>query len=176
MKEMSGLKQMVEDMKEMVAGLRVTDKGVETGSSVTTTGVKQDREEQAREEAAKIRTEEMITGEERTEICSGTPLMASHAYTKNQESPIGKEIDLQQWDTLIFKGEHGENEQWCLVGDRNGQVGYAPVAFVVVIVDTTEDEDESGATKKGQESSKSKTGLEDGFDRRANEGRVSQRQ
>ena len=26
--------------------------------------------------------------EERTEICAGTPLMATHAYTKNQESPI----------------------------------------------------------------------------------------
>ena len=104
------MKQMVEDMNEMVAGLRVKDKDVEKGSSVTTTGVNQDREEQAREEAAgKIRTEDMITGEERTEICSGTPLMASHAYTK---SPIGKEIDMRQLDTLVFKGKHGENEHW----------------------------------------------------------------
>ena len=40
-----------------------------------------------------------------------------------------------------------------LVEDRNGQVGYAPAAFLVVILDTTAQEQESGATKKGQEDS-----------------------
>ena len=89
--------------------------------------------------------------EERTEICAGTPFMATHTYTKNQDSPIGKEIDLRQWDTLIVTGEHGENEHWWLVEDRNGHVGYAPVTFLAVILDTTEDEDESDATKNGQE-------------------------
>ena len=57
-KEVDGLKQMVEDMKEMVAGLRFVDKGADTGSRVTTTGVNQDREEAA----GKNRTEEMVTG------------------------------------------------------------------------------------------------------------------
>ena len=79
--------------------------------------------------------------------------MATHTYTRNPESPLGKEIDLQQWETLIFKGEHAENEHWRLVEDRNGQVGYAPAAFLVVILDTTAEEEESGATKKGQEDS-----------------------
>ena len=46
-----------------------------------------------------------------------------------------------------------ENEHWRLVEDRNGQVGYAPAAFLVVILDTTAEEEESGATKKGQEDS-----------------------
>ena len=60
-------------------------------------------------------------------------LMATHAYTKkNQGSPIGKEIELRQWDTLVFKGEHGENEHWWLVEDRHGQVGYTPVAFLIL--------------------------------------------
>ena len=155
-KEVSGLKQMMEDMKETVAGLHLEDKGAETGSRVTMTGVSQDREETAgnsrtedtdtgiedegegrteerteiyagmmtgvsqdREETAgNSRTEDTDTGiedegegrtEERTELCAGTRLMATNAYTKNQESPIRKEIDLQQWDTLIFKGEHAEN-------------------------------------------------------------------
>ena len=155
-------------MKEMVAGLRFEDKGAETESRVTTTGVNQDREEAAGknrteemvtgvDDEGEIRTEEMITGvddegvirtEERTEICAGATLMATHAYTRNPESPLGKEIDLQQWDTLIFKGEH-----WRLVEDRNGQVGYAPAAFLMVILDTTAEEDESSATKKGQENS-----------------------
>ena len=197
-KEVSGLKQMMEDMKETVAGLHLEDKGAETGSRVTTTGVSQDREETAGnsrtedtdtgiEDKGEGRTEDrteicagMMTGvsqdreetdgnrisedtdtgiegegrtEERTEICAGTRLMATHAYTKNQESPIGKEIDLQQWDTLIFKREHAENENWSLVQDRTGQVGYVPAGFLVVILDTTTEEQESNTTKKGQENS-----------------------
>ena len=36
-KEVSGLKQMMEDLKETVAGLQLDDKGAETGSRVTTT-------------------------------------------------------------------------------------------------------------------------------------------
>ena len=42
---------------------------------------------------------------------------------------------------------------WRLVEDRYGQVGYAPAAFLVVILDTTAEEEESDATKKGQENS-----------------------
>ena len=124
---------------------------------MTKTGANQESEEAA----VNVRTEEMITGvedegeirtEKKKEIYSGATLMATHAYTMNPESPIGKEIDLQQWDTLVFKGEHAENEHWRLVEDRKGQVGYAPAAFPVVILDTTEEE-ESEATKKGQENS-----------------------
>ena len=64
-KEVEGLKQMVEDIMEKVAGLRFEDKGEETGSSVTMTGVNQDGEVQARDEAAGITmTEETITGVE----------------------------------------------------------------------------------------------------------------
>ena len=145
-------------MKDMVAGLRYEDTGEESGISVTTTGVNQVGEAQAREEAAgNFRTEEMITGdegeirtEERKEICSGATLMATHTYTRNPESPIGKEIDLQQWETLVFKGLHAENEHWRLVEDRHGEVGYAPAAFLVVILDTTAGEEENDATKKGQ--------------------------
>ena len=79
--------------------------------------------------------------------------MTTHAYTKNQESPVGKELDLRQWDTLIFKGQHAENEHWSLVEDRNGEVGYAPAGFLVVILHTTAEEQESHATMKGQENS-----------------------
>ncbi len=135
--------------------MRFDDKGAKTGSRVTTTGVNQDREEAA----GKNRTEEMVTGvddegeirtEERKEICAGATLMATHTNTRNPETPLGEEIDLQQWDTIIFKGEHAENEHWRLVEDRNGQVGYAPAAFLMVILDTPAEEEESGATKTGQ--------------------------
>ena len=197
-KEVSGLNQMMEDMKETVAGLHLEDKGAETGSRITTTGVSQDREETAGnsrtedtdtgiegEGSTEERTEicaGMMTGvsqdreetagnsisedtdtgieddgegrtEERTEICAGTRLMATNAYTNNQDSPIGKEIDLQQWDTLIFKGEHAEIENWSLVQDRTGHVGYAPAGFLLVILDTTTEEQESDTTKKGQKNS-----------------------
>ena len=96
---------------------------------------------------AGVEDEGEIRTEERKVICAGATLMATHTYTRNPESPLGKEIDLQQWDTLIFKGKHA----WRLVEDRNGQVGYAPAAFLVVILDTTAEEEESGATKKGEE-------------------------
>ena len=157
-KEVEGLKKMVEEMTEKVTGLRVEDKGEETESRVTKTGANHESEEAA----GNVRTEEMITGvedegeirtEERKEICDGTPLMATHAYTKNKESPVGKELDLRQWDTLIFKGQHADNDHWSLVEDRNGEVGYAPAGFLVVILDTTAEEQESDATKKGQENS-----------------------
>ena len=141
-----------------VTRMRFEDKGEETENRLTKTGANQEREEAA----GNFRTVETITGvedegeirtEERKEICPGATLMATHAYTRNQESPIGKEIDLQQWDTLVFKGEHAENEHWRLVEDRYGQVGYAPAALLVVILDTTAEEEESDATKKGQENS-----------------------
>ena len=82
---------------------------------MTKTGANQESEEAA----GNVRTEEMITGvedegeirtEERKEICSGATLMVTHAYTRSPEGPVGKEIDLQQWDTLVFKEEHAENE------------------------------------------------------------------
>ena len=158
----------MKDTMEKVAGLRFEDKGAETECRVTKTGVNQDREE-AEEN---IRTEEMITGvedegdiitEERKEICAGATPMATHAYTRNHESHLGKEIDLQQWDTLIFKGEHAENEHWRLVEERNGQVGYAPAAFLVVILDTTAEEGESDAIKKGQENSTEGNRIEGGI-------------
>ena len=95
--------------------------------------------------------------EERKDLCCGTAIMATHAYTKKQESPLGKEIDMRQWDTLVFKGEHLENEHWWLVEDSNGQVGYAPAVFLVVILDTTVGEEESDATKKGQENGTEET-------------------
>ena len=59
--------------------------------------------QESEEAAGNVRTEDMITGvddegeirtEERKEICSGATLMATHAYTRNPERHIGKEIDI----------------------------------------------------------------------------------
>ena len=136
-RELAELREMLVGMKRAVTGhglegkegeagdreVGLEDKAAETEGRVTTTGVNQDREESA----GNIRKEEMIAGvedegeirtEERKVICAGATLMATHTYTRNPESHLGKEIDLQQWDTLIFKGEHAENEHWRLVEYR----------------------------------------------------------
>ena len=171
MKEVEGLTQMVEDTMEKVtgqSGLRFEDKGEETESRVTKTGARQEREEAA----GNVRTEEMITGvedegeimtEERKEICYGATLMATHAYTRKPESPVGKDIYIQQWDTASLEDEcdtrlqERTRRERTLVEDRNGQVGYAPAAFLVVILDTTAEEEDSDDTKKGQENSTEET-------------------
>ena len=59
--------------------------------------------------------------------------MAEYTYRKNPESPLGYVLDLRQWDTLVVIGEDEEDEHWWLVEDRNGQVGYVPVVFVMAI-------------------------------------------
>ena len=146
-RELAELREMLVGMKRTVTGHGLEEKGGETGDRDV--GL----EEQEKGEGLLAPDKGEITTEEGKEICAGTTLMATHAYTRNRESPLGKKIDLQQWETLIFKGEHADNEHWRLVEDRNGQVGYAPAAFLVVILDTTAKEEESGATKKGQEDS-----------------------
>ena len=50
----------------------------------------------------------------------------------NPESPLGKEIDVQQWDTLVFKGEHAENEHWRLADII--QPSNSPFASPIVLV------------------------------------------
>ena len=54
------------------------------------------------------------------------------------------------------------------------QVGYAPAAFLVVILDKTAEEE--ALPRRDKRTVQRKTGLEDGLDRRENEGRVIQRQ
>ena len=97
-KEVSGLKQMMEDIKETVAGLHLEDKGVETGSRVTTTGVSQDREETA----GNSRTEDTDTGiedegegrtEERTEICAGMMTGVSQDREETTGNNISEDTD-----------------------------------------------------------------------------------
>ena len=146
-RELAELREMLVGMKRTVTGHGLEEKGGETGDREV--GL----EEQEKGEGFLAPDKGEIRTEEGKEICAGATLMATHAYTRNSESPLGKEIDQQQWETLIFKGEHAENEHWRIVEDRHGQVGYAPAAFLVVILDTTAEEEESGATKKGQEDS-----------------------
>ena len=146
-RELAEFREMLVGMKRTVTRHGLEEKGGGTGDREV--GL----EEQEKGEGFLAPDKGETRREEGKEICAGATLMATHAYARNPESPLGKEIDLQQWETLIFKGEHAENEHWRLVEDRHGQVGYAPAAFLVVILDTTAEEEKSGATKKGQEDS-----------------------
>ena len=71
------------------------------------------------------------------EIHTGTKILATQEYKKNLDNPVGEEIDFKQGDTLIFLMEHEENKHWWLVEDGNGQVGYVPVTYIMIIIDET---------------------------------------
>ena len=80
---------------------------------------------------------------------------------------MGEELDFKQWDTLVFLMKHEENTHWWLVEDGNGQVGYVPVAYIMIIIDETLQEEESDTTRKeGHEKSTDgmKSGREKGQD------------
>ena len=136
-RELAELREMLVGMKRTVTGHGLEEKGGETGDREV------ELEEQEKGKNFWHQTRERLGQKRERRYVLGQRLW-------QPESPLGKEIDLQQWETFIFKGEHAENEHWTLVEDRNGQVGYAPTAFLAVILDTTAEEEESGATKKGQ--------------------------
>ena len=80
--------------------------------------------------------------------CSGTPILATHSYRKNHDSPLGNELDLQQGDTLSYILDHEDNEHWWLAEDSNGQVGYVPVSHLMIIMDETIQEEGCDRTRK----------------------------
>ena len=85
---------------------------------------------------------------DRKEIRTGMQILATQEYKKNLDSPVGEELDCKQGDTLVFLMEHEENKRWWLVEDGNGQVGYVPVAYLMIIIDETLQEEESDTTRK----------------------------
>ena len=118
-------------------------------------------------------------------MCSGAPLMATHAYEEPREpyrkgeprEPYRKGDRSTTMGHTRFQGEHTENEHWRLVEDRNGQVGYAPATFLVVILDkTAEEERKPMLPRRDKRTVQRKSGLEEGLDRRENEAGVIQRQ
>ena len=112
-RELADIREMLVGMKRTVTGHGLEEKGGETGDGEV------GPEEQEKGEGFLAPDKGDIRTEEGKDICAGATLMATHAYTRNPESPLGKEIYLQQWETLIFKGEHAENEHWRLVEYRH---------------------------------------------------------
>ena len=75
-------------------------------------------------------------------------ILSTQEYKTNLDSPVREELDFKQWDTLIFLMENEENTHWWLVEDGNGQEGYVPVAYLMVIIDETLLEGESDTSRK----------------------------
>ena len=78
----------------------------------------------------------------------GTQFLATHRYEKNPDGPVGNELDLNEGDTVVYLMKHDDNEHWWLVEDGKGHVGYMPVAYLMIIIDETLQEDESDTTRK----------------------------
>ena len=81
-------------------------------------------------------------------IHSGTQFLATHGYEKNPDGPVGNELDLNEGDTVIYLMKHDDNEHWWLVEDVKGQVGYVLVAYLMIIIDETLQEEENDTTRK----------------------------
>ena len=96
---------------------------------MATTGVNQDREEA---------------------MCWGNAYGNPRIHEEPRESSRKGDISTAMGHTSLQGRTHRER---TLEANRNGQVGYASAAFLVVIPDMTAEEEESGATKKGQEDS-----------------------
>ena len=85
----------------------------------------------------------------------GTQFLATHRYEKNPDGPEGNELDLNEGDTVDYLMKNYDNEHWWLVEDGNGQVGYVPAAYLMIIVDETHQEEENDTDRR------------DGYERRA---------
>ena len=44
--------------------------------------------------------------------------------------------------------KHDDNEHWWLTENGNGQVGYVPAAYLMIIIDETLQEEDSDTTRK----------------------------
>ena len=84
---------------------------------------------------------------------SGTQFLAMHEYKKNPDSAVENELDLNEGDTVVYLMTHEENEHWWLVEDGKGQVGYVPVAYLMIIIDETLHEEDL-ATQTGMKDTK----------------------
>ena len=100
-------------------------------------------------------------------LCSGAPILAKKSYKKNPDSLMGKELDLQQGDVLSYIMEHEDNEHRWLAEDNKRQMGYVPVAYVMIIMDETVQDgggDKTGKERQDKSTDGTKTGREMGRD------------
>ena len=169
--EVEDLRQMMESMKRIVTGLGLEEKGEEAGDRMAELGEAEKCEEvitpdnstegnrKGKATAGSISSEDRDTvieseaehgteGEDtRQFIRSGTQLLATHRYEKNPDGPVGNELDLNEGDT-VYLMKNDDNEHWWLAEDGNGQVGYVPAAYLMIIVDETHQEEENDTDRR----------------------------
>ena len=92
MGEVEYLRKKMESLKRMVTGQGLEEKSGETGDREATLEEVEEREKCVGE---KTRDNSSTEESEGKKICSGTPILATHSYRKNQDSPLGKELHLQ---------------------------------------------------------------------------------
>ena len=112
-------------------------------------------------------TEEEETGRQLLDgkgLRPGTQMLATHSYKKNPNGPVGNELDLEEGDTLVYLMEHDDNESWWLAEDVKGQVGYVPAAYLMIILDETLHEEESGKEGHDKRTDGTNIGEEKGQD------------
>ena len=157
--EVEDIRQMMETMEVMVTGLRLKEKGGQTGDRVVrreeeketcegvlAPGMSGDTSAEDRDTVIEIegvyRTEGDTSGRRMEgNISSGAPILAANSYKKNPANPLGKEMYLQQGDVSSYIMEHDDNEQWWLAEDNKGEVVYVSVAYLMMIVDETVQEE-----------------------------------
>ena len=91
MGEVQYLRKMVESLKRMVTGHGLEETSGETGDREATLEEAEEREKCVGE---KTRDNSSAEESEGKKISSGTPFLATHSYRKNQDSPLGNELDL----------------------------------------------------------------------------------
>ena len=188
--ELSDLRQMMDSLKRMITGQGLEEENGETGEEteekrepVMTPGNSLTEESRkVKETAERISPEDRGTdiemeGEHGTEeeetgrqlldgkgLRPGTHMLATHNYTKNPSGPVGNKLDLMEGDTLVYLMEHDDNESWWLAEDVKGQVGYVPAAYLMIILDETQHEEESRKEGHDKRTDGTKIGGEMGQD------------
>ena len=188
--ELSDLRQMMDSLKRMITGQGLEEENGETGEEteekrepVMTPGNSLTEESRkGKETAERISPEDRGTdiemeGEHGTEeeetgrqlldgkgLRPGTHMLATHNYTKNPSGPVGNELDLMEGDTLVYLMEHDDNDSWWLAEDVKGQVGYVPAAYLMIILDETQHEEESRKEGHDKRTDGTKIGGEMGQD------------
>ena len=94
---MEYLRKMMESLKRMVTGQGLEETSGETGDREATV---EEAEEMEKCVGEKTRCNSSTEESEGKKISSGTPILAT--YRKNQDSPLGNELNLQQGGTLSY--------------------------------------------------------------------------
>ena len=140
------------DAKEKCEGVMTPDnnstegnrKGNETAISVSS----EDRDTVIESKVEHGREGEDTSGSRQLMIRSGTQFLATHGHKKNSDGPVGNELDLNEGDTVVYLMKHDDNEHCWLVEVGKRQVGYVSVAYIMIIIDETIQEEESDTTRK----------------------------